>query len=139
MLRHARRALPAGLWMQLLAACALLLWAAGRRFGAPLPPPPLRRRSPLEHVEALAGAYRQAGARRTARRLLLAGLARRLGRRVPPDDAAAGEMLDRMATNAPVGREAAEALRRDFRRGTDADLVALARGVDRYLDEVRRP
>lgn len=138
-LRHGGRVLPTGLWVQLLLAGALLLWAAGRRFGAPLPPPPLRRRSPLEHVEALAGAYRQAGARRTARRLLLAGLARRLGRRTPADEAAAAEMLGRMARQSPVGRDAAAQLERDFNRGPDAELVSLARGVDRYLDEVRRP
>ena len=138
MLRHGARVLPTGLWVQLLVAAALLLWAAGRRFGAPLPPP-LRRRSPLEHVEALAGAYRQAGAKRTARRLLLAGLARRLGRRTPADEAAAAEMLGRMARQAPVGRDAAAQLEKDFKRGPDAELVSLARGVDRYLDEVRRP
>ena len=139
MARHAWRTLPRGLIVQLLLAGALLLWVAGRRFGAPLQPEPLRRRSPLEHVEALAGAYRQAGARRTARRLLLAGLARRLGRRAPPDDRAAGEMLGRMARHSPVGREAAAELEKDFKRGADADLVSLARGVDRYLDEVKRP
>ncbi|HEX6040898.1 DUF4350 domain-containing protein [Longimicrobium sp.] len=139
MLRHAARTLPAGLWVQWLAATALLLWLLGRRFGAPLPPPALRRRSPLEHVEALAGAYRQAGATRTARRLLLAGLARRLGRRAPADEAAAAEMLGRMARQSPVGREAAARLEKDFKRGGDAELVSLARGVDRYLDEVRRP
>lgn len=139
MMRHADRVLPTGVWVQLLLAVALLLWAAGRRFGAPLQPPPLRRRSPLEHVEALAGAYRQAGARRTARRLLVAGLARRLGRRVPADEAAQAEMLGRMARQSPVGRDAAAQLEKDFKRGPDAELVSLARGVDRYLDEVRRP
>lgn len=139
MLRHAGRVLPTGLWVQLTAATGLLLWLLGRRFGAPLPPPAMRRRSPLEHVEALAGAYRQAGAARTARRLLVAGLARRLGRRAPADDGAAAEMLGRMARQSPVGREAAAQLEKDFKRGPDAELVSLARGVDRYLDEVRRP
>lgn len=124
--------------MQLLAAAALLLSAGGRRFGAPLQPPPARRRSPLEHVEALAGAYRQAGARRTARRLLLAGMARRLGRRAPPDERAAGEMLERIARQSPVGRQAAAELEREWKRGESGDLVALTRGVDRLLDEVRR-
>ena len=137
--RHAGRVIPAGVWLQLLLALALLLWVAGRRFGAPLLPAPARRRSPLEHVEALAGAYRQAGARRTARRLLMAGLARRLGRRAPADEAAAGEMLERMARQSPVGRAAAAELEKDWKRGADADLVPLARAVDRYLDEVRRP
>lgn len=139
MLRHGGRVLPTGLWVQLLAAAALLLWAAGRRFGAPLQPEPVRRRSPLEHVEALAGAYRQAGAKRTARRLVMAGLARRLGRRAPPDETAAGEMLGRMVRHSPVAQDAAAQLEKDFKRGADADLVSLARGVDRYLDEVRRP
>jgi hypothetical protein len=139
MARHAWRTLPRGLLLQLLVAGALLLWVAGRRFGAPLQPEPVRRRSPLEHVEALAGAYRQAGAKRTARRLLLAGLARRLGRRAPADEAAQAEMLGRMARNSPVAQDAAAQLEKDFKRGADADLVSLARGVDRYLDEVRRP
>lgn len=133
-----RRFVSGPVAVQLLLAAALALWAYGRRFGAPLPPPPARRRSPLEHVEALAGAYRQAGARRTVRRLLLAGMARRLGRRAPPDERAAGEMLDRMARQSPVGREAAEALEREWKRGEPGDLVALTRGVDRLLDEVRR-
>lgn len=124
--------------LQLLAAAALLLWAGARRFGAPLLPPPARRRSPLEHVEALAGAYRQAQARRTVRRLLLAGLARRLGRRAPPDERAAGEMLERLARQSPVGRDAAAELEREWKRGQSGDLVALTRGVDRLLDEVRR-
>ncbi|HEU0016576.1 MAG TPA: DUF4350 domain-containing protein [Longimicrobium sp.] len=119
-------------------AAALLLLVGARRFGAPLPPPPARRRSPLEHVEALAGAYRQAGARRTARRLLLAGLARRLGRRAPADEAAAAQMLDRLARQSPVGRDAAAELKRTWERGQAADLAALARGVDNLLEEVRR-
>ncbi|HEY0018810.1 MAG TPA: DUF4350 domain-containing protein [Longimicrobium sp.] len=133
-----RRFVSGAAAIQLLVAVALLLWVGGRRFGAPLQPPPARRRSPLEHVEALAGAYRQAGARRTVRRLLLAGLARRLGRRVPPDERAAGEMLDRMARQSPTGRDAAAALEGEWKRGQSGDLVALTRGVDRLLDEVRR-
>ncbi|HEX2211206.1 MAG TPA: hypothetical protein VHG93_26215, partial [Longimicrobium sp.] len=73
-----------------------------------------------------------------ARRLLLAGMARRLGRRAPPDERAAGEMLERMARQSPVGREAAAALEREWKRGQSGDLVALTRDVDRLLDEVRR-
>jgi hypothetical protein len=133
-----RRFVSGPVALQLLAAAALLLLAGARRFGAPLQPPPPRRRSPLEHVEALAGAYRQAGARRTARRLLLAGLARRLGRRAPPDERGGGEMLERLARQSPVGRDAAAELEREWKRGQSGDLVALTRGVDRLLDEVRR-
>jgi hypothetical protein len=133
-----RRFVSGPVAIQLLVAAALLLLVGARRFGAPLQPVPARRRSPLEHVEALAGAYRQAGARRTARRLLLAGMARRLGRRAPPDERAGGEMLERMARQSPVGRDAAAELEREWKRGQSGDLVALTRGVDRLLDEVRR-
>ncbi|HEX8393718.1 MAG TPA: DUF4350 domain-containing protein [Longimicrobium sp.] len=141
-LRGLRRFLvhhPAGhAALQAMAVLLLLLLAAGRRFGTPLPAPPARRRSPLEHVEALAGAYRQAGARRTARRLLVAGLARRLGRRAPADEAGAAELIGRLSAASPVGREAAAALQTEWKRGGDADLVSVARGVDRLLDEVRK-
>ncbi|HEU4884701.1 MAG TPA: DUF4350 domain-containing protein [Longimicrobium sp.] len=133
-----RRFVTGPVAIQLLAAALLLMWAGGRRFGAPLQPPPLRRRSPLEHVEALAGAYRQAGARRTVRRLLLAGMARRLGRRAPPDERTGNEMLERLARQSPVGRDAAAELEKEWKRGQSGDLVALTRGVDRLLDEVRR-
>jgi hypothetical protein len=124
--------------LQLGMAGMLLLLAAGWRFGAPVPPPPARRRSPLEHVEALAGAYRQAGARATARRLLLAGLARRLGRPGPRDAREEGELLERLGTRLPAGREAASAVRGEWARGDRADLVALSRDVDRLLSEVKR-
>jgi hypothetical protein len=123
--------------IQLGVAAAGLLLLFGRRFGAPLPPVPARRRSPLEHVDALAGAYRQAGAKKTVRRLLLAGLARRLGRR-PPREGAEGELLDRLAAHATAG-EAAKALRGEWKKGQATDLVALSREVDRLLEEVRQP
>ncbi|HEX2189182.1 MAG TPA: DUF4350 domain-containing protein [Longimicrobiaceae bacterium] len=130
---------PAGrMALQLGAVGLLLLMAAGRRFGAPIPPPPARRRSPLEHVDALAGAYRQAGARATARRLLLAGLARRLGRAGPRDARGEGELLERLGTRLPVGRESAGRVRDELRRGDRADLVVLAREVDRLLSEVKQ-
>jgi hypothetical protein len=137
-LRRLMAVVPAGAWLQLLLLGVLALWAAGRRFGAPYPPAPRERRSPLEHVEALAGAYRQADARRTARHLLVAGLARRLGRRVPPDDRAAAEMLKRMARGSPATAPAAAELQREWERGREADLAALSRAVDRILEEVRR-
>lgn len=123
--------------LQVAVALAGLLLLFGRRFGRPLPPPPARRRSPLEHVEALAGAYRQAGARDTARRLLLAGMARRLGRRVPHTAAAEREMLKRLSAH-PTAGGAARELKAEWKKGRGADLVALTRDVDRYLDEVTR-
>jgi len=120
--------------LQVTAALLGLLLLFGRRFGAPLPPPPVRRRSPLEHVEALAGAYRQARAAATARRLLMAGLARRLGRRVPRETKAEGELLQRLAAH-PTAGDAARTLEAEWKKGAGADLVALSRDVDRYLEE----
>jgi hypothetical protein len=137
-LRFLRREPPGRAVLQLAAAGALLLLLLGRRFGRPEPPPPVLRRSPLEHVEALAGAYRQAGARRTVRTLLLAGMSRRLGRRHAPDEHALRAQLERMSTQLPVGRDAAAELLKQWNRGERADLVALARDVDRLLDEVRK-
>jgi len=123
--------------LQVTVALLGLLLLFGRRFGAPLPPPPLRRRSPLEHVEALAGAYQQAGARDTARRLLLAGLARRLGRRAAHTPADEGAMLHRLAAH-PTAGGAARALEEEWKKGRGADLLVLSRDVDRYMDEVKQ-
>jgi hypothetical protein len=123
--------------VQWLVVALGLLLLAGRRFGAPVQPRPALRRSPLEHVEALAGAYRQGGARRTARRLLLAGLARRMGRRAPREGAGEHETLDRLTGFAGAG-QAAVALRDEWQKGEAADLVALSRDVDRLLEEAKR-
>ncbi|HEX8209282.1 MAG TPA: DUF4350 domain-containing protein [Longimicrobium sp.] len=123
--------------LQWFAAALGLLLLAGRRFGAPLAPAPALRRSPLEHVEALAGAYRQGGARRTARRLLLAGLARRMGRRPPREGAGERETLEKLTSFASAG-PAAAALREEWKKGDAADLVALSRDVDRLLEEAKR-
>lgn len=68
------------LFFQLLAAgLVLLIWAAPRAI-PPTDPERLERRSPLEHVDALARAYAQVGATRTGALRLLRGLRRRLER-----------------------------------------------------------
>jgi hypothetical protein len=64
--------------LQLLAAGLILLLAVGPR---PLPPratTTIERRSPFEHVSALAAAYTRAGATRLATRKLVKGLRRRM-------------------------------------------------------------
>ncbi|HET6763337.1 MAG TPA: DUF4350 domain-containing protein [Longimicrobiaceae bacterium] len=137
--RFLARTDPGHALLQLAAAGLGLLLLLGTRFGLPYPPPPAERRSPLEHVEALAGAYRQAGARATARRLLVAGLTRRLGRKPVAESAADGDLVERITARMPVAREAAQALNDEWKRGPQGDLVALARNVDRLLDEVKRP
>jgi len=112
-------------------ALLLLLVLSARRFGAPVPELPARRRSPLEHVSALAEAYRRAGARRTARTRLAQGLYRRLGLRLPGT----------REPGLPAGIErwaSGSELETVWNRGEDGDLVSLAAAVDEVIREVRR-
>jgi hypothetical protein len=113
-----------------------LLLLAGARFGSPMPPPSARRRDPLEHVDALAGAYRRAGAHRTARNLLLDGLLRRMGESGRGDRRE--QALDTVARALPPGRRAVvDRLRDEWRKGDSGDLVVLAREMDRIFSEGR--
>ena len=64
--------------LQLAGAGLLLLFAVGPRLLVPRPVERFERRSPLEHVDALARAYRAVGATRTATARLLHGVRRRV-------------------------------------------------------------
>ena len=85
--RHASLMHAIGTWLgttqsgrttaQLAIAALLLLAASAPRPIAPLARTTIPRRSPLEHVAALAQAYEQVSATRTAARLLVQGLRRR--------------------------------------------------------------
>ena len=79
--RSIRRAVfgtPAGRTAaQLIAAALVLLLVAGIRPISPRTRARIQRRSPIEHVGALAHAYAQVGATRTATRRLVRGLRRR--------------------------------------------------------------
>ena len=116
--------------LQIIIAALALLLLAGARLGAPVPSLRGRRRSPLEHVEAVAAVYRRAQARRTTRQLLMAGLERRLGRRITAADGT-------IAATALNPSAQAERLREQWQRGIDGDLADLAGAVDDYLTEVR--
>lgn len=65
--------------VQVAIAALILLAALGIRALPPRPQPVVERRSPLEHVGALARAYEQVGATRLATRRLVRGLRRRHG------------------------------------------------------------
>ncbi len=65
--------------LQLLVAGLVLLAAAAPRVLPPRDPVRVERRSPFEHVDALARAYVQVGATRTASIRLVRGVRRRLG------------------------------------------------------------
>ena len=123
--------------LQLALAGLALLWLRGTRLGAPRPPTPPRRRSEMEHVEALATAYEKARAHRLAADRIRHGLVRRLGLRPGPD-------LDLWARlEALVGDDAAgEQVRRlrDLDRGElhAAELIEWGRRIHDLEEEVRR-
>lgn len=68
---------PGRATLMAIAAALVLLLAVGSRPIAPLPVATVQRRSPLEHVRALARAYLQSGADRLGAERLVRGLRRR--------------------------------------------------------------
>lgn len=103
----------------------LALLLAGIRFGPPRPLPGRRRRSPLEHVRALATALRATQGRDVAINLLLGGLKRRLGHTARrADDQTA--WLDRLAHRAggPAPNALVDRLQDLTRPGQPAESVA---------------
>lgn len=71
------RTAPGRVFLQLAAAALILLLVYGVRPIAPVKRSSIERRSPLEHVGALARAYQQTEATRTSTQRLLRGLRRR--------------------------------------------------------------
>lgn len=137
-LRFVRRTAPGHAALQVAVAGLGLLLLLGRRFGAPVELRRGRRRSPLEHVDALSAAYRRADARSTVRRLLVAGLARRLGRSLP-EDRSGTAFLERLADRLPGDRAEAERLLEEWKKGDGADLTVLARAVDGVVSSASGP
>jgi hypothetical protein len=78
--RWLRRGPPGWALLQLLLAGLVALAALAVRFGPAISAIPRRRRSPLEHLDALAAGLERADGWQTATALLGRGLARRLGR-----------------------------------------------------------
>lgn len=137
-LRFVRRTAPGHAALQVAVAGLGLLLLLGRRFGAPVELRRGRRRSPLEHVDALSAAYRRADARSTVRRLLVAGLARRLGRSLP-EDRSRTAFLERLADRLPGGRGESERLLEEWKKGDGADLTVLALAVDAVVSSASGP
>ena len=90
-IEHALAGTPFGrMTVEVIAAALVLLLAFGVRPIAPLSAPPVSRRSPLEHVGALAHAYLQVNARSLGANRLVRGLRRRHSLGLPrslPDSA----------------------------------------------------
>lgn len=121
---------------QLALVGLLALLGAAVRLGAPSRADPGQRRSPIEHVEALARVYQEAGAVRRPRLFLVGGLARSLGDPLPRSNVEAASLLERVAArDADVARPAEwlrEALERDA-----ADMGQVSANVDRIRDALR--
>lgn len=112
--------------LQLCAAGLLLLLAAAYRVLPPRDDPRVERRSPLEHVDALARAYSQAGASRTATARLVRGMRRRVDRGTMRARSSVRDedFLDRVADAVPA-------------RAADAALVRRALGSTMSHTEFR--
>lgn len=127
---------PGRMLTQALVAGLILLAALGIRAIPPTPRSRVERRSPIEHAEALARAYEQVHATRTASRRLLRGLRRRhaFGARASADDDA---FLDAVRVRHPSLAEDVELVRDATRRPITPDAflaVGLAiHHIDRTL------
>ena len=121
--------------MQLGIAGLVLLVALGVRPIAPRARERMERRSPLEHVGALARAYEQVGATRRATRLLVRGLRRRHtvgAARDPGDD----EFLRALAArHSGVAADAELLLDAMHRPRTPAGFLAVGRAIA-HIEEI---
>ena len=133
---------PAG-WMvlQLMFAGLALLAVAAVRFGPAIPAVERRRRSPLEHLDALAAGLERSGAGLTAIRLIAAGLRRRLGGG-PLKAADTIAWLDALEAGAqrPPAREAVRRLKSRVRQGAGgADVQGAANAVEDLWQMLKVP
>ncbi|HEX4632758.1 MAG TPA: DUF4350 domain-containing protein [Gemmatimonadales bacterium] len=134
---------PAG-WVIDQLALVLLVWLAvtAVRFGPARSVIDRRRRSPLEHLEALAAGFEGAGGNRTVLNLIVGGLQRRLSRTGHgPGSARPGEeWIAALALAMPTaqGRGAVRRLREAFTKpGGDERVLAAANSVEDVWEELR--
>jgi len=120
---------PAGWAMLQLAAVLLVALAvAAVRFGPARRVIDVRRRSPLEHLEALAAGLEGAAGVDTAVALTVSGLRRRLSRtgQIRPGDAQSWLPALELALPTPRGREAARRIQQTLRQPGGAERVLAA-------------
>lgn len=120
---------PVG-WLLLQLVAVGLVWLAvtAVRFGPPRPVIDRRRRSPLEHVEALAAGLEGASGADTAVLLLISGLRRRLSRTAQPIRGDMGQWLRALELVLPDarGRAAARRLQTALAKPGGAERVLVA-------------
>jgi hypothetical protein len=125
--------------LQLAGTGVLALLAAGVRFGPVRSGIERRRRSPLEHVRALATALAAARGHDVAVRLIVQGLRRRLSRTGHPSRGELGPWLDDLAPSVrtPRGRTALDTLTTITRRPASAeDVLSATDAVETLWEEL---
>jgi hypothetical protein len=125
--------------LQLAAVGVLALLAAGVRFGPIRQGIERRRRSPLEHVRALATALAAARGHDVAVRLIVQGLRRRLSRAGRAGRAGLDVWLDELggAVRTARGRDALQTLRAvTARTATPDDVLRAADAVETLWEEL---
>jgi hypothetical protein len=126
--------------LQWVAVALVWLGVAAVRFGPPRPVIDRRRRSPLEHVEALAVGLEGAGGFDTGVALMVSGLRRRLSRtgRPPRGDARTWLAALQRALSRASGRQAARRLQESLtNRGGAERLLDAAQAVEDVWEELR--
>ena len=118
----------------------IALVAAGVRFGPARRIIERRRRSPLEHVRALATALAAARGHDVAVRLIVQGLRRRLGRSGVPTKDAPAAWLESIAPGVPTARGRAALTRLTTisgRPAAAAEVLEAADDVETLWEELK--
>jgi len=126
--------------LQLIAVLLAGLAVAAVRFGPPRPVLERRRRSPLEHLEALAAGLEGAVGVETAIGLTVSGLRRRLGRTgvMHPDEQRSWLAALELALPTTAGRNAVRRLQRIINQpGGPERALAAAQAVEDVWEELR--
>jgi hypothetical protein len=126
--------------LQLLGVALIWLAITAIRFGPPRSVIERRRRSPLEHLEALAAGLEGAGGVDTAVGLTVSGLRRRLGRvgLLPLDAERAWLSTLELALPTPAGRNAVRRLQQTINQPGGAErALAAAQAVEDVWEELR--
>ena len=126
--------------LQIIAAVLVLTVATGVRAVPPRAPGRVERRSPLEHVDALAHAYARVGATRTVAMRLLHGMRRRVESRVRGTGRSDDALLDAAVARQPRLREDVAIVRRALTQPVSRhELDRAAEALDNIESSLTKP
>jgi hypothetical protein len=126
--------------LQIIAAVLVLTIATGVRAVPPRAPGRIERRSPLEHVDALAHAYARVGATRTVAMRLLHGMRRRVESRMRGTARSDEALLDAAVVRQPRLKEDVAIVRRALAQPVSRhDLDRTAEALDNIESSLTKP